>query len=330
VVKADSFVGYTATQPLPGNIAATLEQVPGVRAALPTQNTFLATMEGLTITYVTPISLASRAGASDVLHDHRNADDPDAFRSGLKRGEIAVSRLAARNRGVAPGDEVDLPTANGTAAFRVATIFDDLAGVDTLYIDRDTYQQHWPGTGAQAFGIALDADADPAAVSAALRDLISREGLPARVLKGQEAVAELESGLSGLFSIARSIQFAALIVAALSLASTAFTTVLERRWSLGLQRALGMSRTQIAHSLALEASAIAAIGACAATVVGIGVGVLLGQSFGLMTAVHLPVVIPWPVLATSAAGAFVISLVATAYPRRLATRPSIIETLVTE
>ncbi len=145
-----------------------------------------------------------------------------------------------------------------------------------------------------------------------------------------EAVAELEAGLAGLFSVARSVQFAALVVAALSLASTAFTAVLERRWSLGLQRTLGMSRTQIARSLALEASAIAVIGAAGASVVGVGIGVLLAQSFGIIAAVHLPVVVPWLVVAASAVGALVISLVATAYPRRLATRTPIIEALVAE
>jgi putative ABC transport system permease protein len=126
------------------------------------------------------------------------------------------------------------------------------------------------------------------------------------------------------------MQLAAVAVAGLSLASTAFTTVLERRWTLGLQRALGMSRSQIARSLALEAGLVASVGAVGASVVGISTGVVMSQGFGLVAGSSLPVTIPWTVVGVCLVGALVLSLLATAYPRRLATRTEIIDALVTE
>jgi putative ABC transport system permease protein len=284
----------------------------------------------LVILYATPLALAERKGVPEAITDSENAEDPSAFRSGLVDGEIAVSRLTAKDRGVDTGDTLTLPTVNGPVAFRVATVFDDLAGVDTMYIDRDTFLRHWPDDGAIGFFIAIDEGADPSVVAAALRSTVDDLGLPADVVLRDDHVADIEAGLSGMFSIARSIQLAAVVVAALSLMSTAFTTVLERRWTLGLQRALGMSRAQIARSLALEAAAIAVIGGLGASVIGIAIGVLLAQSFGIVAAVGLPIAIPWPLIAVCTIGALALSLAATAYPRRLATRAQIIDALVTE
>lgn len=243
-----------------------------------------------------------------------NADDPDEFRAGLIRGEVAVSRLAARHRGLSIGDTLTLPAASGPVELRVASLFDDFAGIDSIYIDRDVFLRHWPDDRTSGIAVALDDGADPSAVSNAIAAKLADQGIDAKVVQRERAIADMESQLSGLFSISRVVQMAAIVVAGLSLASTAFTAILERRWSLGLQQALGMSRSQIARSLALEAAAIAVIGGLVAAGVGIAIGVLMTQSFGLVTAAALTITIPWTVVGACAAGALVLSLLATAYP----------------
>jgi putative ABC transport system permease protein len=330
IVESSSFDGFTAKQPLSSTTITLIEQVPGVAGALPVQNVFLTTEDGLAIAYTMPERMAVRKGIADVIHNSRNADDPAEFRAGLRRGEVAVSHLTARNRDLSIGDTITLPAASGPVELRVASFFNDFTSIDSLFIEREVFLRHWPDDRISGVGVALDTGADPSTVRDAVEERLRDEGIDAKVMLRDRAIADLESELSGLFSISRVVQLAAVVVAGLSLMSTAFTTILERRWSLGLQQALGMSRSQIARSLALEAAAVAVIGGLVAAAVGIAMGVLLTQGFGLVSAATLPITIPWTVIGACAVGALALSLLATAYPRRMANRTQIIEALVTE
>ncbi|MGI8662066.1 MAG: ABC transporter permease [Acidimicrobiales bacterium] len=330
VVNADSFVGYTATLPLPESGIATVAAVPGVRAVLPEQNTFITVEDEQAILYVTPISAAQRAGVPDALHDGELAADPDAFRDGLMAGKVAISRLAAHRKGLQPGDTLVLPTPAGGHSFTIVTVFDDLAGEATYYIDRDTYVALWGDTGAFRYAVVPEPGARVSDVQAAIQQAVHDAHLPAQVQTRAQAVRELRSGLTQIFSIARSTQLAALLVAACSLASTAFTVVLERRWALGLQRTLGLSQRQLARSLVMEALSIGVLGVLGAITVGLTLGVLLCQAFGAQVASPLAVIIPWAVLALSAFAGLAIAAAATHHPRRLATRLTIIEALRVE
>ena len=327
VVNAESFVGYTATQPLPEAAGVALEAVPGVRAVLPDQNTFLNVDGRQAILYVIPLRAAERAGVGDALHDADLSPDPVAFHDGLVHGGVAVSRLAAHRRHLRPGSTLTLPTPAGPHLFAVAAVFDDLAGEDTFYIDRDTYTSLWGDTGAFRFSIVPDPDTPIPALIARLTDTVRAGHLPAQIQTRAEAVRQLESGLTQIFSIARAIQLAALIVGGLSLASTAFTTILERRWTLGLQRTLGMSRRQIARSLVLEAVAVGVLGAIGATVIGLAIGTMLGRAVGARVWSPVPITVPWSLVGICAVTAVAISAAATQYPRRMATRTPIIDSL---
>src|SRR5207302_1115020 len=114
-----------------------LRGVPGVRAVLPQQNTFINLDGRQAILYVTPLQEAQRAGVAGSLHDADLAADPAAFRAGIRSGGIAISRLAAHNRGLKAGDTTTLPTPGGAHRFRISSVFDDFAGEETMYVDRD-------------------------------------------------------------------------------------------------------------------------------------------------------------------------------------------------
>ena len=72
------------------------------------------------------------------------------------------------------------------------------------------------------------------------------------------------------------------------------------------------------------------IGGLVAAGAGIAMGVLLTQAFGVVAAATLSITIPWTVVGVCALGALALSLLATAYPRRIANRTQIIDALVTE
>lgn len=329
-VEADTFLGYTASQPLAESAVGLVARVPGVRAALPQQNIFIDLDGAQAVLYVIPLRAAEDQGVGDALRDPDLADDPAAFRDGLRAGGIAVSRLMAQDRNLKLGDELSLPTPAGPVPFTVAAIFDDLAGASTMYLDRDVYVALWGDTGSFRINVVLADGADVATVQTAVETAVAGAGLPAVVTTRDEGVAHLTGGLTRLFSIARSIQLAALLIAGFSLAGTAFTVILQRQWAFGLQRTLGMSRRQLARSLALEALAVGALATAGAVIVGLALGAILCRGVALVVASPLAVVVPWTVIFACVVVGVAIAALATLHPRRVATRTPIITALRTE
>jgi putative ABC transport system permease protein len=130
-----------------------------------------------------------------------------------------------------------------------------------------------------------------------------------------------------MFSVARAIQLAALIVAALAIANTMFITVLERKWELGLQRAVGMDGGSVARALLTEAGAIGLIGGIGSWVVGLAIGLLMVSEMQHAYAISLPFQIPFDLMALTLGVGGTIALVAGAYPSRTALRMPIVEAL---
>lgn len=330
VAYADTYLGYTATQPLPEAVAAELESVDGVQAALPDQNTFVLVDGEQSILYVASFAEAERRGLGDALHGDDAADDPPEFRRRLLAGQIGISERASRALGVDEGDTIEMPTPSGPATFTVAGTFDTLAGVNAYYLDRDTYVRHWGDRGSFRIGLVTDPGIPADVMAARLRDRIEEAGLPVRLVDGGSAVDELAAEATNIFSIARTIQFAALLVAALSIAATAFTVMLERRWLVALQRTLGMSRRQVGRSLGVEATAIGVIGAVGAIATGLVLGALMCIAFGAAAVTDIPIRIPWSLLPPVAFLGILIAVTASAQPRRSAGRLPIVAALRTD
>jgi putative ABC transport system permease protein len=306
-VSADSIVGYTASQPLAPANQATLEAVPGVRAALANQNAFVRVPDGSQgVLYAVPLTAARRAGVPDLIKVDQLSDDPAAFRSGLAHGEIAASRLAARNLHLHVGSDVTLPT---------------------FYLDHDTYAARWGDQGARSYSIVTDRGASLPDVHRDLERAVAATDMPAEVQTQDQVIGYLLSSLTNLTSLARGIELATLLCAAGALANTAFTAVAERRWTLGLQQALGMTRRQLTRSLALEALAIGLIGSIAGAAIGLGLAGLITHAMAAISSSHLPHPIPWGALTSSVGLGAGIAALATQYPRRRARRVSIIESL---
>jgi putative ABC transport system permease protein len=118
-----------------------------------------------------------------------------------------------------------------------------------------------------------------------------------------------------------------LIVAALAIANTMFIAVLERKWELGLQRAVGMDGGSVARTLLSEAGAIGFIGGLGAWVVGLGTGYTMVADMERAYAFSFPFEIPFDLMAITLVVGGVIALVAGAYPSRAALRTPIIEAL---
>jgi putative ABC transport system permease protein len=331
-VDADSYVGgpgsAVASQPLAPGHQSVLEAVPGVRAVLPYENANVSLPDqSIGVVYAIPLAAAQRAGVADMVGIPRLADDPDAFTQRLTGGEIAASHFAARSLDLRPGSRVTLPTPTGPREFTVGALFDDWAFQGSFYIDLDTYRAVWGDDGAYRYAIVPTAGTHLDELRRRVEAAVTDAAMPAQVHTRDEAVAQLEANTTSLLPLTQGMALASLVFAALALANAAFTAVTERRWTIALQRTLGMTRRQITRSLALEAVAIGLVGALGATVVGLALGVFTARFLADQLATTLPYDIPWTLVAISAVLGVAVAVSATHHPRRIAKRLAIIEAL---
>jgi putative ABC transport system permease protein len=139
--------------------------------------------------------------------------------------------------------------------------------------------------------------------------------------------ARIVRTVEGTFSLANGIQLAALIVAIFTIANTMFTAILERRWEMGLQRAIGMSGKQLGSGVLIEAGAIGIIGGIGGAILGTGSGFVMTKAMEAQFAWQVPFRTPWALIAMSVGLGVIVAAGAGAIPSRLAVRTRIIESL---
>jgi putative ABC transport system permease protein len=326
-VRANGEGLLVADQPLPVRLRTRLARIEGVSAAYPMRVVLLERRGTQLGVLAWPIAEAARNGdeiTGDVpLDDGRLVAD-------MRRGDIVVSRLTARRRGLVVGDVVRLPVAGVERSFRVAGMFNDLASTDAAYIEHDAYVRLSADDKADRFALVLEPGADRQAVAARVQRFLGANGLPGSVLTSREMEQYVLDLINGVFSLAAGAQFAALLIAALVVLNTMLTVTFERRHELGLQRMLGMTGRQQSGAVVLEAVAMSAIGAALAVLLGLVLGGLLTVGIENQLAWHVAF---HPALGATIAAALVaiaVGAAAACYPSWLATRPPLVELLRVE
>ena len=324
-VTASSYTGVTSDQPIDVDIKPQIEAVDGVDYVYPLRFTFVQLGNRQALIYAIPVSRALEQGASTELTEITS--DPTAFVEGLERGDIVISTLTAEVNDLGPGDRLSLPTPKGRQSFTIAGTYEDLTSFDSLYMSYATYTRFWQDETVDEFGILLEPGASSAAVKAELEAVIEDLGAPADVFTREEVGDRITRTVEGTFSLASGIQLAALVVAVFTIANTMFTAILERRWEMGLQRAVGMSGKQLGGTVLLEAAAIGAVGGAGGAILGTASGWVMTKAMQAQFAWEIAFKTPWLLIALSLVLGILVAAVAGAIPSRLAVRTRIIESL---
>jgi putative ABC transport system permease protein len=324
-VTARSFSGITSDQPLPGELRADLEAIEGVEFVYPLRFLFLNVDGQQGLLFAIAVEDALEHGAESVMTAITH--DPGGFLETLSSGELAVSVGTAERHGLQVGDELPLHTPSGEHRFTVGATYNDLVSFDSLYLDYGTYRELWKDDSADQFGLLLEPGATIADVARRARALVAETGVAARVLTKEEVVGRLLNTIEGTFSMGQGIQLAALVVAAITIANTLFTAVLERRWEMGLQRAIGMGGRQLSRSVLLEAAGIGVIGGIGGALLGTAAGMLMLGSMEAQFAWDVPYQLPWELWLLAIGGGAALAGTVGVIPSRLAARTSIIESL---
>ncbi len=195
------------------------------------------------------------------------------------------------------GVEIELPTPTGETAFRVAGVYYDYASNQgTVLMDADDYRKHFgandPGLTAQTLAVYLRPGAEIERVRSRILDRLG-ESEQVYCVTSREVRAEALKIFESTFAVTYALQFIAILVAGLGVASTLITLIYQRQKDIGLLSLIGATCKQVRRVIVFEAVMLGGV----SQLVGIFVGLLLAlvliyvinvQSFGWTIQLHIP------------------------------------------
>ncbi len=242
---------------------------------------------------------------------------------------VWASATSADERGWARGDTIELRFEDQqTQAFTIAGLFDDDAVVSTdLIIDRQTVLEHYDDLDVDFGGVRLADGADPEATKAAAQALAD-DVSGVNVLDTGEIRDQANSQIDALLLIVNGLLAFTLVVALIGIINTIALSVSERTREIGLLRAVGMTRTQLARSIRWEAVMVSVFGA----LLGIALGVLFAYAAiqAIPAGIINEVSVPWVTLGTIVMLAAVLGVLAAVIPGWSAGRKNILAAIASE
>ncbi|MCB7135273.1 ABC transporter permease [Cellulosimicrobium marinum] len=260
--------------------------------------------------------------------------------STLEDGGVVVHRRTARERGWEVGDTLRLGSqAEGTGAadggtsavvdVRVGAIIDSqLVGTGVLVRD-DLFDTVVPPAQASVRIVYVSA-ASPAEVEALRADLTDAVApyLVLTVQDREETASAFADQVDQVLVILYALLALSIVIALLGIVNTLALSVIERTREIGLLRAVGLGRLQLAGIIAVESVLTAVYGTVLGVATGIGIGAALPGVLadeGLST-----LAIPWGQVLVILAAAVVIGLVASVWPAIRAARLPVLDAVTVD
>jgi len=309
VQATNSDVGLTPA------LAAVIARQPGVRAVTEVRTTD-ATVAGAahsSVDGVDPGKIGMFASLGTVQGSVRS----------LTSGALLVSAAAARAHHWQLGDRVTIGFGSyGVSRPRIGGIFTDAGPLTDYLVSIATFTAD---TGLRTDTVDL-VKAAPSARGPLARALA---GYPGAQLLDQAAYAKNRSSMLGtLLSLVTALLALAVIIALLGIVNTLALSIVERTRELGLLRAIGMRRGQLAQMVAAESVIIAVIGAVLGIAMGLGLGSALAYA---VTRSQQPTVVVSPAqLVIFAAAAALAGILASVAPARRAAKLNMLAAIASE
>lgn len=316
-LRSDVYVGVDRGTLDPA-LARDLVEVPGIEAWSTSRNVTLEGAAGRVA--LTALELPPGSFAGIRLRD----TDPSATRQAFEeRGAVLVSDSYAYRHGVAPGDSVLLPTAQGERRFPVAAVYQSYdAELDSLLMSRRTYDVFWDDPGIDSLGLRLEPGADVGATIDALRALAA--GRQALVIRSNAEIRQLSMDIfDRTFVITDVLYWLALGVALVGLLAALLALQLERARELATLRALGMTPGELGAMVIVQSGCIGLLAGLAALPLGVLMAWLLvdvinRRAFGW----QMELAVGPKALALALGLALTAAVAAALYPARRAARAS--------
>jgi putative ABC transport system permease protein len=189
------------------------------------------------------------------------------LRAAFDRGEVAAGTVLARRTGIKPGDEVSVEVFGRMTTVRVAAlVVDYTSGGASLHVRRDVARRLFGMEAADALLVKAEpgraADLGPP-----LAAIAEQHALLLRSFTDMRAYIDgLVKGVVGSLWAILGLGF---VVGSLGVANTVTMNVLEKRRTLGLLRAVGMTSRQVTLVVVLESLLVGLAGGLIGLVGGV-------------------------------------------------------------
>jgi putative ABC transport system permease protein len=251
--------------------------------------------------------------------------DKDDVGRRLAGGEVVLGTALARTLGLAIGDRITLETRHGPQSLRVAGTANEYT-IDgmALFMDWQTAARLFQIQGVHVFAVtarsgALDTLGQGLAAFAAERHLMlhSRAELRGYI---DRAVARIVGLVWGMMTFV-------FLTASLGVANTLTMNVLEQTRPLGVLRALGLRRAQLAKVIVAQALAIGLISLAPGSAVGVAYAYLFNELAHVLLSHKVEFQLDIPLVMGCWLAAIAIPLLAAWLPARRAARLTVVEAL---
>ncbi|MEP7792604.1 FtsX-like permease family protein [Sanguibacter sp. 25GB23B1] len=248
---------------------------------------------------------------------------PEWF-DGLADGTVVVPQSFADAYAMPTGTTLEITGASGTRTLE--TMVSDLPGY-ALVVTPTTLAEVDDAAEVTRAWVLLSDVGEASTTIDGIREALSEDaveisGAALERATMQQVIDTILAVIVGLLAIA-------VLIALIGVANTLSLSVLERRRESATLRAIGLSKSQLRSTLAIEGMLIAGVGAVAGVVLGLGYG-WMGSVVVLGSFADIHLTVPWVQLAILVVVALAAGLLASVLPARSAARTSPVEALAVE
>lgn len=247
----------------------------------------------------------------------------------LAPGQAVAQASDAEERGWAVGDELTVEGIGGTTRVRLAAIIDSgVLGLPLVVEESDFDAVAGPGASViDSVFVKATPGADLADVRAGLAEL-AEPYVVVSIMDAEEYGDAVAAQVNQVLVILYALLALSIVIAVLGIVNTLAMSIAERTREIGLLRAVGLGRLQMASIVTIESVLTAVFG----TVLGIGVGAGLAAT---MTRVFADeglnrLAVPWAGLGVLLGLAVVVGVVAALWPAARAARMNVLEAIAYE
>ena len=242
-------------------------------------------------------------------------------------GVLISNNFATRwHKGV--GDAIELQTPAGPLTLTIVGTLDYYRSEKgTIFFDRSLYKKYWDDSDVDYVFIDAKPGADIPKMKADIRAAIGNNP-NAFIYTHEEYKGWVSIIVDQFFALMYVQMFIAACVAILGLVNTMLISVAERKREIGIFRAIGGLRRQVAKMIMLEAVTISIIGAAIGLVGGIiNSYFLVTIAARIIAGYSLPLVFPLYTVIAAIPAAILLALLSAGLPARNAARMNVVEAI---
>jgi putative ABC transport system permease protein len=276
-----------------------------------------------------PQALDAMGADPEILGTTWDMDPVEGDLGTLADGEVSVLESSALAEGWTVGDTLTLSSETATTTVRIGSIYNSVA-LGTPLLVPDTIFDELSSDPADKAVFLLVMAADGTSQDQ-LHDAVTAAAKPYQVLSvmdNEEFISQLGSQIDTMLVILYALLGLSIVIAILGIINTLALSVIERTREIGLMRAVGLGRAQLAGTIVIESVLTAVFG----TLLGLGVGIALAAGMPTVFASSglTDLVIPWASLAIMLGISVVVGVLAALWPAIRASRLPVLEAVTVD